>query len=229
MTQRVVTQSVMTQRVMTQRVVTQGARTVEHPAVEHFAAARVPTSYGAFVAHAYRSAADSEEHIAYVMGDVSGGAPPLVRMHSECLTGDLLSSLRCDCGQQLRAALAMIAEEGRGVLVYLRGHEGRGIGIGHKIRAYALQDDGLDTVEANEAQGLPIDSRTYGVGAGILVDLGVTEMRLMTNNPMKLDSLEGFNLKITERIPIEIGSNPENVRYLKTKRDRLGHTLTAVL
>ncbi len=197
--------------------------------VEHFAAARVPTSYGSFVAHVYRTVAEGEEHIAYVMGDVEGGVPPLVRMHSECLTGDLLGSIRCDCGQQLRAALAMIAEEGRGVLVYLRGHEGRGIGIGHKIRAYALQDGGLDTVEANEAQGLPIDSRTYGVGASILVDLGVTEMRLMTNNPMKLDSLEDFNLKITERIPIEIESNPENVRYLKTKRDRLGHTLTAAL
>ncbi len=197
--------------------------------VEHFAAARVPTSYGSFVAHAYRSVADGEEHIAYVMGEVESGAPPLVRMHSECLTGDLLSSLRCDCGQQLRAALAMIAEEGRGVLVYLRGHEGRGIGIGHKIRAYALQDVGLDTVEANEAQGLPIDSRTYGVGASILADLGITEMRLMTNNPMKLDSLEDFNLKIAERIPIEIESNPENMRYLRTKRDRLGHTLTAAL
>ena len=219
---------------MTRNSRTVERRPVEQLAVEHFAAARVPTSYGAFVAHAYRTVADSEEHvaedhIAYVMGDVSVGVPPLVRMHSECLTGDLLSSLRCDCGQQLRAALAMIAEEGRGVLVYLRGHEGRGIGIGHKIRAYALQDDGLDTVEANEAQGLPIDSRTYGVGAGILVDLGVTEMRLMTNNPMKLDSLEDFNLKIIERIPIEIESNPENVRYLKTKRDRLGHTLTAAL
>ena len=195
--------------------------------VEHFAAARVPTSYGSFVAHAYRSVADGEEHIAYVMGDVGGGAPPLVRLHSECLTGDILSSLRCDCGQQLRAALGKITEEGRGVLVYLRGHEGRGIGIGHKIRAYALQDAGLDTVEANEAQGLPIDSRTYGVGASILVDLGITAMRLMTNNPMKLDGLEDFNLKIIERIPIEVESNPENVRYLKTKRDRLGHTLTA--
>lgn len=224
------------------RVMTRDTKAVEHLAVEHFAEARVPTSYGSFMAHAYRSVADGEEHIAYVMGDVggddvgndalggvSGGSPPLVRMHSECLTGDLLGSLRCDCGQQLRAALAMIAEEGRGVLVYLRGHEGRGIGIGHKIRAYALQDGGLDTVEANEAQGLPIDSRTYGVGASILDDLGVSEMRLMTNNPTKLDSLEDFNLKITERIPIEIESNPENVRYLKTKRDRLGHTLTAVL
>ncbi len=195
--------------------------------VEHFAAARVPTSYGSFVAHAYRSVADGEEHIAYVMGDVEGGAPPLVRLHSECLTGDILSSLRCDCGQQLRAALGKITEEGRGVLVYLRGHEGRGIGIGHKIRAYALQDAGLDTVEANEAQGLPIDSRTYGVGASILVDLGITAMRLMTNNPMKLDGVEDFNLKIIERIPIEVESNPENVRYLKTKRDRLGHTFTA--
>ena len=195
--------------------------------VEHFAAARVPTSYGSFVAHAYRSVADGEEHIAYVMGDVEGGAPPLVRLHSECLTGDILSSLRCDCGQQLRAALGKITEEGRGVLVYLRGHEGRGIGIGHKIRAYALQDAGLDTVEANEAQGLPIDARTYGVGASILVDLGITAMRLMTNNPMKLDGLEDYNLKIIERIPIEVESNPENVRYLKTKRDRLGHTLTA--
>ena len=195
--------------------------------VEHFAAARVPTSYGSFVAHAYRSVTDGEEHIAYVMGDVEGGAPPLVRLHSECLTGDILSSLRCDCGQQLRAALGKITEEGRGVLVYLRGHEGRGIGIGHKIRAYALQDAGLDTVEANEAQGLPIDSRTYGVGASILVDLGITAMRLMTNNPMKLDGLEDYNLKIIERIPIEVESNPENVRYLKTKRDRLGHTLTA--
>lgn len=216
---------------MTQNTVTT-QNTVPVPntmAVEHFAAARVPTSYGSFVAHAYRSVDDGEEHIAYVMGDVGGGEPPLVRLHSECLTGDILSSLRCDCGQQLRAALATITEEGRGVLVYLRGHEGRGIGIGHKIRAYALQDVGLDTVEANEAQGLPIDSRTYGVGASILAHLGITEMRLMTNNPMKLDGLEDFNLKITERIPIEIESNPENVRYLKTKRDRLGHTLTAAL
>ncbi|MDE0066354.1 MAG: GTP cyclohydrolase II [Acidimicrobiaceae bacterium] len=200
---------------------------VEHAAVEHFAAARVPTGYGSFVAHAYRSLADGVEHVAYVMGDVVDGEPPLVRLHSECLTGDILSSIRCDCGQQLRAALNMISEEGRGVLVYLRGHEGRGIGLGHKIRAYALQDVGLDTVEANEAQGLPIDSRTYGVGAGILADLGVTSMRLMTNNPMKLGGLKDFDLEITEQVPIEIEANPENLRYLETKRDRLGHTLTA--
>ncbi|MDW3217669.1 MAG: bifunctional 3,4-dihydroxy-2-butanone-4-phosphate synthase/GTP cyclohydrolase II [Acidimicrobiales bacterium] len=194
--------------------------------VEHFAAARVPTSYGDFMAHAYRSLLDDEEHVAYVMGDVEGGSPPLVRVHSECLTGDILASLRCDCGPQLHKALQTIAEEGRGVLVYLRGHEGRGIGIGHKLRAYALQDDGMDTIEANEAQGLPIDSREYGVGANILADLGVTAMRLMTNNPTKLGGLEGYDLEITERVPIEIDSNPENVRYLQTKRDRMGHTLS---
>ena len=193
--------------------------------VEHFAAARVPTTYGDFMAHAYRSLLDGEEHVAYVMGDVEGGEPPLVRVHSECLTGDILASIRCDCGPQLQTALRKIAEEGRGVLVYLRGHEGRGIGIGHKLRAYALQDEGLDTIEANEAQGLPVDSREYGVGANILADLGVTAMRLMTNNPMKLGGLEGYDLEITERVPIEIASNPENVRYLETKRDRMGHTL----
>lgn len=194
--------------------------------VEHFAAARVPTGYGDFMAHAYRSLLDEEEHVAYVMGDVEGGEPPLVRVHSECLTGDILASIRCDCGPQLHKALETIAGEGRGVLVYLRGHEGRGIGIGHKLRAYALQDDGMDTIEANEAQGLPIDSREYGVGANILADLGVTAMRLMTNNPTKLGGLEGYDLEITERVPIEIDSNPENVRYLETKRDRMGHTLS---
>lgn len=194
--------------------------------VEHFAAARVPTSYGDFMAHAYRSLVDGVEHVAYVMGDVDGGTPPLVRVHSECLTGDILASIRCDCGPQLQKALEKIAEEGRGVLVYLRGHEGRGIGIGHKLRAYALQDEGMDTVEANEAQGLPIDSREYGVGANILADLGITAMRLMTNNPTKLGGLEGYDLEITERVSIEVPSNPENVRYLETKRDRMGHTLS---
>jgi len=193
--------------------------------VEHFGAARVPTTYGDFMAHAYRSVLDGVEHVAYVMGDVEGGEPPLVRVHSECLTGDILASVRCDCGPQLQTALQKIAEEGRGVLVYLRGHEGRGIGIGHKLRAYALQDSGMDTVEANEAQGLPIDSREYGVGANILADLGITAMRLMTNNPTKLGGLEGYDLEIAERVSIEIESNPENVRYLQTKRDRMGHTL----
>lgn len=193
--------------------------------VEHFAVARVPTQYGEFEAHVYLSPEDGHEHIVYVMGDVNGGRPPLVRLHSECLTGDILASLRCDCGEQLHTGLQMIASEGRGVFAYLRGHEGRGIGLGHKIRAYALQDSGLDTVEANKVQGLPIDSRNYGVAAAILVDLGVTALRLMTNNPKKLDGLTDFNLQIIERVPIEIPANSVNSRYLETKRDRLGHAL----
>lgn len=195
--------------------------------VEHFAAARLPTTYGEFMAHAYRSVVDGEEHVAYVMGDVEGGAPPLVRVHSECLTGDILASTRCDCGPQLQLALQKIAEEGRGVLIYLRGHEGRGIGIGHKMRAYALQDDGLDTVDANAAQGLPVDSREYGVGANMLADLGVTRMRIMTNNPAKLTGLDGYGLEIIERVPIEIPPNPENLRYLQTKRNRMDHQIDA--
>jgi len=195
--------------------------------VEHFAAARLPTDFGEFTAHAYRSLVDGVEHVAYVMGDVDGGEPPLVRVHSECLTGDILASNRCDCGPQLRLALQMIADEGRGVLVYLRGHEGRGIGIGHKMRAYALQDEGLDTVDANAAQGLPVDSREYGVGANMLADLGVTQMRIMTNNPAKLTGLSGFGLEIVDRVPIEIPSNPENLRYLETKRTRMGHELSS--
>jgi 3,4-dihydroxy 2-butanone 4-phosphate synthase / GTP cyclohydrolase II len=193
---------------------------------EHFATARVPTAHGDFMAHAYRSLLDGIEHVAFVMGEVEGGKPPLVRVHSECLTGDILGSLRCDCGPQLQTALSRIAEEGRGVLVYLRGHEGRGIGIGNKLRAYALQDSGLDTVEANEAQGLPVDSREYGVGANILADLGISALRLMTNNPLKLAGLEAHDLEITEQVQIEIESNPENVRYLETKRDRMGHRLS---
>jgi len=195
--------------------------------VEHFAAARLPTDFGEFTAHAYRSLVDGVEHVAYVMGDVNGGEPPLVRVHSECLTGDILASNRCDCGPQLRLALQMIADEGRGVLVYLRGHEGRGIGIGHKMRAYALQDEGLDTVDANAAQGLPVDSREYGVGANMLADLGVTQMRILTNNPAKLTGLSGFGLEIVDRVAVEIPSNPENLRYLETKRTRMGHTLSS--
>ena len=195
--------------------------------VEHFAEALIPTAHGDFTAHAYRSLLDGEEHIVYTMGDIAGSDAPLVRVHSECLTGDILASERCDCGYQLQAALAMIAEEGCGVLVYLRGHEGRGIGIGHKIRAYALQDDeGLDTVDANTAQGLPIDSREYGVGANILADLGVSSMRLMTNNPSKYGGLEGYGLDIVERVSIQIAANPSNERYLDTKRDRMGHLMT---
>ena len=195
--------------------------------VEHFAEAVIPTAYGDFMAHAYRSLLDGEEHLAYTMGDIESCEAPLVRVHSECLTGDILASERCDCGYQLQTALAMIAEEGCGVLVYLRGHEGRGIGIGHKIRAYALQDDeGLDTVDANTAQGLPVDSREYGIGANMLADLGVTSMRLMTNNPIKYGGLEGYGLDIVERVSVEIDSTPDRARYLATKRDRMGHIMT---
>ena len=149
----------------------------------------------------------------------------LVRVHSECLTGDVFGSLRCDCGPQLHAALDLIEQEGRGVLIYLRGHEGRGIGLGHKIRAYQLQEEGHDTVDANLQQGLPVDSREYGIGAQMLVDLGVTTMRLMTNNPVKYGGLEGFGLDITERVPLQPSANPENIAYLRTKRERMGHLL----
>ncbi len=204
--------------------------------VKRFATARVPTNFGEFVAHVYRVVRQAhqsianglpfqEEHVAFVMGEIAGGEPPLVRLHSECLTGDVLFSQRCDCGQQLQEAVQMIASEGRGVLVYLRGQEGRGIGIGHKLRAYALQDEGLDTVEANEVQGLPVDSRSYSVGVDILTDLGIHTLRLMTNNPHKHLELRRRDLKVVERVPIEIAANPENVRYLATKRDRLGHLL----
>jgi len=147
----------------------------------------------------------------------------LVRVHSECLTGDVFGSRRCDCGAQLHAAMAKIATEGLGVVVYLRGHEGRGIGISHKLQAYRLQDGGFDTVDANVELGLPVDSREYGIGAQILVDLGITTMRLMTNNPAKRGGLEGFGLEIVQRVPIETIPNDENIRYLRTKRDRLGH------
>ena len=204
--------------------------------VKHFSTARVPTSYGEFVVHVYRVSRHAqqslsnglphqEEHVAFVMGEIEGLEPPLVRLHSECLTGDVLFSQRCDCGQQLQEAVKMIAAEGRGVLVYLRGQEGRGIGIGQKVRAYALQDEGLDTVEANEAQGLPVDSRSYSVGVDILTDLGIHTLRLMTNNPHKHVELQRHDLKVVERVPIEVPANPENVRYLATKRDRLGHLL----
>ena len=194
--------------------------------VEHFAEARIPTKHGEFAAHAYRSVLDEIEHVAYVLGDIENVEEPLVRVHSECLTGDLLGSIRCDCGSQLDSALEIIGEEGSGVIVYLRGHEGRGIGIGHKLRAYKLQDDGLDTVDANLQQGLPIDSREYGVGAQILADLGISNMRLMTNNPVKYGGLEGYGLDIVGRIPLRIDPNEENIRYLQTKKERLGHDLS---
>ena len=195
------------------------------PLVEPVGMARIPTRHGEFKAHAYRSLLDNVEHVAFVKGTVVGAENVLVRVHSECLTGDVIGSLRCDCGPQLDAAMAMISEEGTGVLVYLRGQEGRGIGLGHKLRAYELQDVGHDTVDANIALGLPVDSRDYGVGAQILSDLGVTTMRLLTNNPSKYGGLASYGLEITGRVAIEIEPNPENVRYLETKRERMGHDL----
>jgi 3,4-dihydroxy 2-butanone 4-phosphate synthase/GTP cyclohydrolase II len=193
--------------------------------VRRIASARIPTEFGEFTAHAFESVLDGEHHVALVMGEVDGKEDVLVRVHSECLTGDVFGSLRCDCGPQLRGAMAAVAENGSGVIVYLRGHEGRGIGLGHKLRAYSLQEEGFDTVDANLELGLPEDSREYGIGAQILVDLGVTTMRLMTNNPTKRGGLEGFGLDIVERVHIPTTPNPENIEYLRTKRDRMGHLL----
>ncbi len=193
--------------------------------VRRIAEARIPTAWGDFTCYVYESVLDGEQHVALVRGAVQGTGDVLVRVHSECLTGDVLGSLRCDCGVQLDAALARIAEEDLGVLVYLRGHEGRGIGIGHKIRAYSLQDEGRDTVDANLELGLPVDSREYGIGSQILVDLGITTMRLMTNNPAKYGGLEGYGLRIVDRVPLQVAPNPENLAYLRTKRERLGHLI----
>jgi 3,4-dihydroxy 2-butanone 4-phosphate synthase/GTP cyclohydrolase II len=193
--------------------------------VEKVGAAPVPTEWGTFTCHAYRSTIDGTEHLAFTQGDLSEGGPVLTRVHSECLTGDVFGSRRCDCGPQLDAAMQKIAAEGRGVVVYLRGHEGRGIGIGHKIRAYSLQDQGLDTVDANLELGLPVDSREYGIGAQILADLGANELRLMTNNPAKYGGLGGYGLSVVERVAIEIPSTPENEKYLRTKKERLGHLI----
>jgi len=195
--------------------------------VERIGSARVPTQWGEFECVAYRSTIDGIEHLAFVRGDIGSGAPVLTRVHSECLTGDVFGSLRCDCGDQLSAALQLIAKNDHGVLVYLRGHEGRGIGIGHKIRAYSLQDQGVDTVDANTQLGLPVDSREYGIGAQILADLGAQELRLMTNNPAKYGGIAGYGLRVVERVPIVITMTDENRAYLSTKRDRLGHLFAA--
>jgi 3,4-dihydroxy 2-butanone 4-phosphate synthase/GTP cyclohydrolase II len=188
------------------------------------AEARLPTSHGQFTAHIYRDKAGTE-HLALVMGDVRGTPDVLVRVHSECLTGDVFGSLRCDCGAQLDAALARVAGEGRGVVVYLRGHEGRGIGLTRKMHAYQLQDQGRDTVEANLELGLPIDARSYDVGAQILTDLGVTTLRLMSNNPAKFVELEGYDLRIVGRVPLIVTPNRENLAYLRAKQLKLGHQL----
>jgi 3,4-dihydroxy 2-butanone 4-phosphate synthase / GTP cyclohydrolase II len=190
--------------------------------VHEVASAELPTPHGTFTLHGFRDQIADNEHVALTMGDVSDGGPVLVRMHSECLTGDALSSLRCDCGFQRDAALEKIAAEGKGVLVYLR-QEGRGIGLLNKIRAYALQDQGADTVEANERLDFPADLRDYGIGAQILHHLGVRQMRLMTNNPRKIAALGGYGMKIVERVPLHAGRNPHNERYLDTKRTKLGH------
>jgi 3,4-dihydroxy 2-butanone 4-phosphate synthase/GTP cyclohydrolase II len=191
--------------------------------VRQVAEARIPTSAGDWRAVVYESVLDGDQHLALVKGEV--GPDLLVRVHSECLTGDVFGSMRCDCGPQLRTAMERIEQEGRGVVIYLRGHEGRGIGLAHKIRAYRLQEEGHDTVDANLALGLPVDSREYGIGSQILVDLGVTSMRLMTNNPAKYGGIEGFGLEILGRVPLQAEPNPENLAYLRTKRERMGHLI----
>ena len=195
--------------------------------IERVAETNLPTKYGRFRAYAYLSLVDPGQHIALVRGDLSGDEPVLVRVHSECLTGDVFGSFRCDCGDQAQMALRAIDQAGRGVLVYIR-QEGRGLGLHNKMRAYELQDNGLDTVEANLALGFPADLRHYGIGAQILVDLGVRDMRLMTNNPKKIVGLEGYGLRVVDRVPIIAPPTPDNIRYLETKRDKMGHIMPGV-
>jgi 3,4-dihydroxy 2-butanone 4-phosphate synthase / GTP cyclohydrolase II len=193
--------------------------------IERVAEAVLPTAFGEFTAIGFRSLVDGKHHVAMVKGEVDGEPDILVRMHSECLTGDVFHSLRCDCGQQLESALAMIEREGRGVLVYLA-QEGRGIGLLNKLRAYKLQEEnGLDTVEANVALGLPVDLRDYGIGAQILKDLGLSSIRILTNNPKKIIGLEGYGLSVSEQLPIQVIANPHNEGYLSTKRERMGHAI----
>ena len=195
--------------------------------LRRFSSARIPTKLGEFTAHSYRSNFNKEENIALVLGDIADVDSPLVRVHSECLTGDLMGSLRCDCGSQFQTSLEMIGEEGVGIFIYLRGHEGRGIGLGKKLRAYNLQDQGLDTVDANLEQGLPVDSRDYYFAAKILQDLGVKKIRLLTNNPKKKSELEDEGIDIVLRVPLETAPTEENKRYLETKKTRLGHILNS--
>ncbi len=192
--------------------------------IERVVSTKLPTGFGDFQAVGYRELVGGKHHVALVKGDVDGESDVLVRVHSECLTGDVFHSLRCDCGEQLESALAMIEREGRGVLLYLS-QEGRGIGLLNKLRAYKLQEGGLDTVEANLKLGLPADLRDYGIGAQILVDLGLSSIRILTNNPKKIRGLEGYGLSVAEQVPIEHVSNPHNEAYLRAKRDRMGHTL----
>ena len=200
-------------------------RTTTETLVQLVATTKMPTRFGEFTAHVFQSTLDDAEHLALTMGSVAGSEPVLVRVHSECLTGDSFGSLRCDCGEQLAMALRQISRARCGVLVYLRGQEGRGIGLGHKLRAYALQDRGSDTVEANLELGLPVDSREYGIGAQILAQLGVQKLRVLTNNPAKYSGLAGYGLEVVDRVPLLTSPRQQNIAYLRTKEERLGHLL----
>lgn len=200
-------------------------RRINERLIKKFATTLIPTRFGEFTAHGYEATVDANPYIALVMGDVSDGEPTLVRIHSGCLTGDVLHSLRCDCGQQLELAMQKVADEGKGVVLYIYHHEGRGIGLVNKLKAYVLQDHGADTVEANEMLGFPPDLRDYSIGAQILVDLGLKKIRLMTNNPAKYAGLSGYDLEIVERVPLICKPNSANERYLQTKRTKMGHKL----
>lgn len=200
-------------------------RSKKESLVECMVETRLPTKYGMFQIRGYQNKINGEHHVALIMGDIDGEQPVLTRVHSECLTGDALGSIRCDCGEQFAAAMAQIAKEGRGILLYMR-QEGRGIGLINKLKAYALQDQGMDTVEANLALGFEEDLRDYGIGAQILKDIGASKLRLMTNNPKKMKGLEGYGLEIKERVSIQMEANAENVYYLKTKQQKLNHMLT---